>query len=159
MFSYCATTLRIRASVGFAASSRTVRSWASARVYISRAVSAADAEVAPATQERASSALMNGCFMEIRLSNLRIHFFEVILLHEHLARLPAGGRRHEAVHFHHVDKTRRAAEPDAQPSLQVRDRRLAARHHDARGFVVQLVLVELHVLLRRLLVCGDGGVV
>src|SRR5207248_2738590 len=70
-------------------------------------------------------------FIETRLSKLRIHFVEVFLLDEHLARLAAHRGRYQPVHLHHVDQPRGAAEADPQPALQVRDRGLAAGHHDA----------------------------
>src|SRR2546422_5669704 len=73
----------------------------------------------------------------LALTQLCIHFIEITLVDKHLARLSAGARRNQAFHFHHVHQTRSAAEPDAQPPLQVRNRRLPARHDDARGFVVE----------------------
>src|SRR5262249_40960991 len=141
-----------------------IRSCASARLYMSRAAAdcadrAAGNPGAVATAAATMIAVMQGCFIGIRLMKLCIHFFEVVLLDEPLARLAAGGGRDEAVHLHHVDEPRGAAEADAQPPLQVRDRRLSARHDDARGFVVELVLLELLVLLRALLVGGDRVVV
>ena len=91
-----------------------------------------------------------------RLSKLRIHFVEVFLLDEHLARLAARRGRDEAVHLHHVDEPRRAAEADPQPALQVRDRRLAARDDDARGLVVAARPCRTRMLLRAaLFVRGD----
>ena len=48
------------------------------------------------------------------------------LVDQHLARLAAGGGRHDPLHLHHVDEPCRAAEPDAKAPLQVGDRRLAA---------------------------------
>src|SRR5215218_919640 len=76
------------------------------------------------------------------LPQLRIHFLEVAAVDQHLARLTAGAGRHEPFGFHHVNESRGAAEADAQTPLQVRDRRLSAGDHDARGLVVELVLVE-----------------
>src|SRR5215510_12399571 len=164
MASYPATTRRIWASVGLFEASRMIRSCASARSYMSRAAAdcAETAAGSPGAAARAAatmSAVMNGCRIRNRLVKLCIHLFEVILLDEHLARLPAGRRRHEPVHLHHVDQARGATEADAQPPLEVRDRRLSARHDDPRGLVVELVLLELLVLLRPLLVGGDRVVV
>src|SRR6187401_2641585 len=38
------------------------------------------------------------------LPELRIHFLEVVAIHEHLARFAADARRHEPFRFHHVDQ-------------------------------------------------------
>src|SRR5213075_2886389 len=62
------------------------------------------------------------------LPELRIHFLEVALVHQHLASLASRARRHDPIHLHHVDEPRGAAESDPQAPLQVRDRRLAAAH-------------------------------
>ena len=64
-------------------------------------------------------------------------------------------RRHEAVGLHHVDEPRGAAEADPQPPLEVRDRRLAALHDDARGLVVEIVLLELALPRSRSSLRGD----
>src|SRR6266851_7386857 len=168
MRSYEATTWRISVAVGLLESSRRARSCAMARWYMSRAVSAvclravasAKAGTAGMMHVAVTSAARIRCFIGNCLSKLRIHFVEVFLLDEHLARLAARRRRDEPVHLHHVHESRGAAEADSQPALQVRDRRLAARHDDARRFVVQLVLLELGVFLCvALFVRGDGGVV
>src|SRR5438445_7783834 len=37
-------------------------------------------------------------------AQLRIDFIEVVLVHQHLTRLSAGGRRDEPFHLHHVDE-------------------------------------------------------
>src|SRR5450759_3181583 len=159
MCSYETTTRRICTTVARLASSRSVRSCARARVYWSRAAWAAHEGTADSVHTAVTSAARTGCLIGNRLSQLGIHFVEVFLLHEHLARLAAGRGGDEAVQFHHVDEPGRAAESDPEPPLQIRDRRLAARHDDAGGLVVDLVLVELHVLLRPLFVRRDGGVV
>ena len=48
-----------------------------------------------------------------------------------------------ALGLHHVHEPRGAAEANPQLALQIRDRRLAAAHDDARSLVVELVLLEL----------------
>src|SRR5688572_19042245 len=65
------------------------------------------------------------------LPNLRIDFVKIRFVHEHFSRFAALTRRHQAVHFHHVDEPRGPAEADTQAPLQVGDRRLAARYDDA----------------------------
>src|SRR4029077_15015324 len=72
------------------------------------------------------------------------------------ARFAACTGRDEPFGLHHVHETRGAAEPDPQLPLEIRDRRLAAADDDARGFVVEVVLLELRAFRSRLLVlCRD----
>ena len=91
----------------------------------------------------------------VRLAKLRIHFLEVLASDEHLARLAAGRGRHQPFGFHHVDQPRGPAEADAHLALQVRNRRLAGLHDDARGLVVELVLLELDAVRAGLLVSSS----
>src|SRR6476659_524367 len=113
-----------------------------ARVYSDFAVvcAAADADAARAT---ARVSVMIRRIVRLRLPELSIHFFEVVFRDEHLAGLAAGRSGDQPVGFHHVHKPRRPAEADAQPPLEVRDGGLAALYDDARGFVIEIVLLEL----------------
>ena len=86
-----------------------------------------------------------------------VDFLEVVLVDQDFA-LAAGGWRHNAFNFHHVDESGRAAEPHPQAPLQVRDRRLPARDDDAGGLVLQVVFLELELLARGLFLGRDGGV-
>src|SRR5439155_22322994 len=92
-------------------------------------------------------------------AQLRINFVEVLLVHQHLPRLSAGGRRDEPFHLHHVDEPSGAAEADPEPPLQVRDGRLAALHDDAGGLVVEIVLFHFDRVGRRLFLGGNRLVV
>src|SRR5688572_2034048 len=78
---------------------------------------------------------------DITLTELCIDFLEVPAIHQHLTRLAAGTGGHEPLRLHHVHETRGPAEPDAHLPLQIRNRDLAAADDDARGFVVELVLL------------------
>src|SRR5512138_920993 len=91
------------------------------------------------------------------LAKLRIDFLEIRAIDEYLARLATGARGHEPLRFHHVDEASGAAESDPQLALQVRNRHLSAADDDARGFVVQIVLLELETAGPRglLFVFGD----
>src|SRR5688572_29992811 len=77
------------------------------------------------------------------LSELCIDFLEVPAIDQHLARLAAGAGRDESFGLHHVHEPRRAAEPNPHLALQIRDGRLARADDDARGLVVELVLLVL----------------
>src|SRR5688572_17222707 len=77
------------------------------------------------------------------LAKLRINLLEIAAVDEHLARLATGPGRHQSLGFHHVHQPGRAAEPDPHLPLEVRDRHLAARHHDACRLVVQVVFLVL----------------
>src|SRR5688500_18464135 len=79
---------------------------------------------------------------DVRLPKLRIHFLEVLASDEYFTRLAPGCGGNESFRLHHVDQARGTAETDSHLALQVRDRSLAGRHHDARGLVIQLVLLE-----------------
>src|SRR3990170_7379445 len=70
------------------------------------------AETAPTatTNRRGTSATIR-----VNLSELRIDFAEILLVHQDLPRLAPHPGRHETVHLHHVDQTGCAAETDAQP--------------------------------------------
>src|SRR6187397_874230 len=94
-----------------------------------------------------------------RLPELRIHFLEVVAVHEHLARLAAHALRDEPFRFHHVDQTGRTAEPDPHLALEIRNGRLAGADDDPCRLVVQLVLVELETARPRLLVVRGNRVV
>src|SRR5262245_5752060 len=74
-----------------------------------------------------------------RLAQLRIDLLEIPRIDEYLARLAARRGRHEALGLHHVHQASRATEPDPQATLEIRNRRLAARYDDARRLVVQVV--------------------
>jgi hypothetical protein len=78
----------------------------------------------------------------VRLPQLRVHFVEVVLVHEDLAGLAASARRHRPFGLHHVHQARGTAETDSQPALQIRDGRLSALHDDAGRFVVELVVTH-----------------
>src|SRR5437867_7859260 len=78
-----------------------------------------------------------------RLPQLRIDLLEIPLVDQHLARLAAGARRNKSFGFHHVHEPRGAAEADAKLALQIRDGHLPAADDDARGLVVEIVLLEL----------------
>src|SRR5688572_23660485 len=79
-----------------------------------------------------------------RLSKLRIDFVKVTLVHQYFPWFAAHTGRYQAVHLHHVDEPRGAAEADAQAALQIGNRGLAARHDNSSRFVVQIVLLHLH---------------
>ena len=147
---------RVAGASSSASAARTACSRASAARYISCAVRRAltarrSARRTPAdtngNPSRANRFLVSLVSFVVKtscsLSQLRIDFVEVVLVDQHLARLAAGGRRDEAFHLHHVDEPRGAAEADAQPALQVRNRRLAALDDDARRLVVEVVLLHL----------------
>src|SRR5881628_1363238 len=78
-----------------------------------------------------------------RLAQLRIYLLEIPFIDQHLARLAAGARRNKSFGFHHVHEPRGAAEADAKLALQIRDGHLPAADDDARGLVVEVVLLEL----------------
>src|SRR5262245_36551101 len=92
-------------------------------------------------------------------TKLGIDFFKVVLVYQHLARLSAGAGRDEPFCFHHVHQAGGAAEADAQFPLQIRDRHLAAADNDARGLVIEIVLLELQALRGRLLVFSRDRIV
>src|SRR4051812_2806160 len=157
---------------GGRSASRSARSRASARVYCSRGPCANAGEGASARAHVTSSPattlplMLNTVAMihpdigsRRRSAQLRVDLVEVVLFHEHFASLTASRARHQPFGFHHVDEPGRAAEPDPQPPLQVRDRRLAARDDDPRRLVIQVVLLELEIRTGSLVILGDGLVV
>ena len=147
MLSYEATTRRICAAVGLVASSRTSRSCAMARLYMSRAASCPPAALAKASAPMRHAAVTIAasirCFIGTAYRSCASTSSKYSFLTSTSRGLPPAARRDQPVHLHHVDQPRGAAEADPQPPLQVRDRRLAARDDDPRGLVVELVLVEL----------------
>src|SRR5688572_22369408 len=93
------------------------------------------------------------------LAELRIHFLEVASIDEDLTGLAPGPRRHEPLGLHHVDEPRGAAEADAEPSLQKRNRGLAAANDDASRLVVQIVLLKVNTAGSSLLVLRGNRIV
>src|SRR5262245_45948953 len=101
----------------------------------------------------------SGFSRTFRSSELRIDFFKVVLVDQHLARLPTGAGRDEPFRLHHVDHPRRVPEAYSQLPLQVRYRYLAAADNDPRGLVIEFVFVELQAINGRLLVFGRDRIV
>src|SRR5690349_6339954 len=100
--------------------SRKVRSFSVARSYIAFGVICAVTVAGNASSAVAKTTAAGVVsFMIPSSPDLGVHFFEVVLLHQHLARLAAGGPRDQAVGFHHVDEARGTAETNAQPPLQI----------------------------------------
>src|SRR5262245_14884972 len=103
--------------------------------------------------------MVAGVLNVIRSPNLRVDLFEVVLLHENFSSLTAGARRDEPVGFHHVDEPGGTAETNPQATLQIRDRSLTAADNDARGLVVEVVLLEVELAASFLFLGSDRLVV